>query len=42
MLFIGGQAEIKLSLLMTKGQLELEVISARGLRGEPPGNNNLQ
>nr|XP_024214691.1 regulating synaptic membrane exocytosis protein 1 isoform X3 [Halyomorpha halys] len=32
----GGQAEIKLSLLVTKGQLEVEVISARGIKGEPP------
>ncbi|XP_014243367.1 regulating synaptic membrane exocytosis protein 1 isoform X2 [Cimex lectularius] len=33
---IGGCVEIKLSLLMTKGQLEVEVIGARGIKGEPP------
>ncbi|KAG8301679.1 hypothetical protein J6590_047874 [Homalodisca vitripennis] len=32
----GGQAEVKLSLLMTKGQLEVEVLCARGIQGEPP------
>ncbi|BET03056.1 Hypothetical protein NTJ_15874 [Nesidiocoris tenuis] len=32
----GTHVEIKLSLLMTKGQLEVEVIQARGIRGEPP------
>ncbi|XP_039300565.1 regulating synaptic membrane exocytosis protein 1-like [Nilaparvata lugens] len=30
------QAELKLSLLMTKGQLEVEVICARGIEGEIP------
>lgn len=34
---LGGQVDIKLSLLMTKGQLEVEVICARGIKGEPPG-----
>ncbi|XP_073997742.1 regulating synaptic membrane exocytosis protein fife isoform X2 [Rhodnius prolixus] len=33
---LGGQVDIKLSLLMTKGQLEVEVICARGIKGEPP------
>ncbi|XP_075225744.1 regulating synaptic membrane exocytosis protein fife [Lycorma delicatula] len=31
-----GNLKLKLSLLMTKGQLEVEVICARGIEGEPP------
>lgn len=38
-LFSATQAELKLSLLMTKGQLEVEVICARGIQGELPGNS---
>ncbi|XP_054286465.1 regulating synaptic membrane exocytosis protein 1-like isoform X1 [Macrosteles quadrilineatus] len=32
----GNQAELKLSLLMTKGQLEVEVVCARGIKEDPP------
>jgi hypothetical protein len=38
MIFAGGYGEIQIALLMTKGQLELEILSAKGLgalsRGE--------
>lgn len=36
-MLIGGQTELKLGLLMTKGQLEVEVVCARGIQGDPPG-----
>jgi len=36
---IGCHIELKLGLLMTKGQLEVDVVCARGIRAEdsPPG-----
>lgn len=35
----GSHIELKLGLLMTKGQLEVDVVCARGIRAEdsPPG-----
>lgn len=35
----GCHIELKLGLLMTKGQLEVDVVCARGIRAEdsPPG-----
>jgi len=42
---IGCHIELKLGLLMTKGQLEVDVVCARGIRAEdsPPGkyDNNV-
>lgn len=37
--YIGCHIELKLGLLMTKGQLEVDVVCARGIRAEdsPPG-----
>lgn len=39
----GCHIELKLGLLMTKGQLEVDVVCARGIRAEdsPPGMFNL-